>query len=102
METADQVRLIVEAEIKRCQSILRANNFLAPNPKVTYDLKGRCLGLAYGDQSIRVNLPVAMELGAAYAETAGHEYAHIFVYRLATTQPDHPFLQGDVKGGGSW
>lgn len=91
---------VVNKELARCKKIFVDHfNVIAPNPEVTYDLKGRTHGRAWGSYKIQVNLAIAERLGEKYANTVGHEYAHIVTNWLRHNLPNNKILDWDWAGG---
>lgn len=96
-----EAKNVVVQEISRCASLVSSKlGVSAPTPQIDWTaLSGRILGRAWGFTKIDVNMAVARVLGKDYANTAGHEYAHILTAWLVRHHPSHHLLAGDLKGG---
>ena len=99
-----KVRALVVEELGKLRAKVLERYGFAPVPHVGYDLRGRVIGKASGWRAILVNLPAALEMGEAYREIVGHEYAHIIHNWIAYNHPKDPLICGDLDSshGAGW
>lgn len=102
MLSPEQIRKVCEEHLLWCIRRMEEKHgrALTAYSYVTFDLKGQCLGMAFYDYKISINLGFEWpDDEIELRDTVGHEYAHNVVHKILKISKEHPLLQGDSRGG---